>query len=54
MGVRLPTWAGLTIAILHVVEMLLGAFVQIYTAREICKCNQLTITHILHNNEIKQ
>jgi len=35
MNVRLPRQAGLVIAILHVLEMLLGAVVQIYTAREI-------------------
>jgi len=40
MRVKLPRQAGLVVAILHVVEMLLGAVVQIYTANEISKYNR--------------
>lgn len=35
MHIKLPRRAGLVIAILHVLEMMLGAVVQVYTAREI-------------------
>ncbi|OXA43623.1 elongation of very long chain fatty acids protein 6 [Folsomia candida] len=37
MHIKLPRRAGLVIAILHVLEMMLGAVVQVYTAREIIK-----------------
>ncbi|CAL8097183.1 unnamed protein product [Orchesella dallaii] len=37
MNFKLPRTAGLTIAILHVIEMFIGTATQIYTAREIVK-----------------
>jgi len=35
LNIRLPKMAGLTIAFLHVIEMLMGAVIQIYTAWQI-------------------
>lgn len=37
MNFKLPRTAGLTIAVLHVIEMFIGTATQIYTAREIGK-----------------
>ncbi len=43
MNFKLPRTAGLTIAVLHVIEMFIGTATQIYTAREIGKLKTMHI-----------